>query len=105
MPRRDHTALLIKNGSSLLIYGGKCDQANQLNRKDLTTLNDLVLLDLNSLEWTCIRTQGFHPSPRWNAAVCYDSINERLFVFGGMNQTEGFCSNEVFCLELKQAVI
>jgi len=69
------------------------------------TLNDLMLLDLKSLEWTCIKTQGFHPSPRWNAAVGYNPIGEQLFVFGGMNHAEGFCSNEVFCLELKPAVI
>lgn len=105
IPRRDHTALLIKNESYLLIYGGKCDQAAQLNRRDLTTLDDLMLLELRTHQWTCIKTQGFHPSPRWNAAVGYNPTGEQLYVFGGMNHAEGYCSNEVYCLELKPEII
>ena len=105
IPRRDHTALLIKNQSYLLIYGGKCDQAAQLNRKDLMTLDDLMLFDFQTQQWSCISQQGFQPSPRWNAALGYNPTGEQLFVFGGLNHAEGFCSNEIYCLDLKPEII
>lgn len=46
-------------------------------------LNDIWALDLNSETWQFPTMSQPMPSPRRNAALAYDSVNNRMLLFGG----------------------
>jgi hypothetical protein len=48
----------------------------------------------------CIATFGFGPSARWNAALAVSDQSSKIYVFGGSNHSEGYCSNKLYCLDL-----
>jgi hypothetical protein len=62
LPRRDHSCIVLKN-RYICVFGGRDDNL------DIQNLNDLVLYDTQSNEWTCIGQYGFSPSPRFSAAL------------------------------------
>jgi len=70
-PRSDHTAQML--GSLMLVFGGISGENQHLN--------DLFVLDMHKLLWTCVRTQGERPSERIGhaAVVC----GEDLLILGG----------------------
>jgi hypothetical protein len=111
VPRRDHSATLIKDSKYLLIFGGRNDNSqemqmvNGLNAADFTALNDLLLYDIKARVWTCIGQLGFKPSPRWNAALCVSDSREQIYIFGGSNHQDGACSNEVYCLDFNSSAV
>lgn len=122
LPRRDHSALLIRGNTYMLIYGGKNDSAfaysekmaaddldgqagspnaSSIRREEVTatSLGDIMLFCFETREWSAVSQRGFGPDPRWGAAVCYSESTEQLFVFGGTGAA-GSCRNEVFCCEM-----
>lgn len=55
-PRRDHSAVLINKNTRMLVYGGKNDQAKQINHSAtlLYELSDIFILDLFTFEWIAV---------------------------------------------------
>lgn len=96
LPRRDHSSSLMKNGTLLLVYGGRND--NDESGK-FGELSDLIVYDISLNQWSCIGTFGFLPSPRWNAALAVSEQREQIYLFGGCSYTQGSCSSQVFCLD------
>ena len=92
MPRRDHQALLINKDSQLLIYGGKNDNAFSYTVDNLdsdkidtdrihnaiydeiksTSLDDIMIYDLETQVWTAVCQRGWRPEARWAQAVSYN---------------------------------
>lgn len=70
-PRSDHSAQML--AQLMLVFGGISGE-NQY-------LNDLFALDMNKMEWTCVRTQGERPSERIGHAAAISG--EDLLVLGG----------------------
>ena len=121
MPRRDHNALLIRNNEYMLIYGGKNDLAFQYRNSDLqnfdslnsqrkvnqcfyeeitsSSMDDIMLFNLQSREWTAVAQRGWRPDARWSAGLCYSESQDQLYLFGGTG-ARGSCRVEVYCCDL-----
>ena len=55
IPRRDHSATLIRNGMFLLVYGGRNDNSSDLIPKNnMDALSDIMLFDIDKKKWTCM---------------------------------------------------
>ena len=78
----------------MLIYGGKNDNAFSYSDSDMffnldtpriqeavyneitsTSLDDIMLLNLSSREWTAVSQRGWRPEPRWAAAIAYNELS------------------------------
>jgi len=84
-PRLAHTATLV--GSMLFVFGGHdgCEYINEMN-----------LLNLETMEWVKRLTTGDPPSVRgYHTAVLFDS---RLWIFGGFDGSK--CFDELYILDL-----
>ncbi|KAE8677779.1 Acyl-CoA-binding domain-containing protein 5 [Hibiscus syriacus] len=77
-------------GTTLVIFGGQ--DANQ------TLLNDLYILDLETMTWDEIDAAGVPPSPRSDHAVAVNA-ERYLFVFGGSSNATFF--NDLHVLDLQ----
>ncbi|XP_071725512.1 acyl-CoA-binding domain-containing protein 4-like [Rutidosis leptorrhynchoides] len=77
-------------GSTLVIFGGQDG-----NR---TLLNDLHILDLETMTWDEIDTLGVSPSPRSDHAAAVHA-ERYLLIFGG--GTHATCFNDLHVLDLK----
>uniref|UniRef100_A0A5K3F7Y9 F-box domain-containing protein n=1 Tax=Mesocestoides corti TaxID=53468 RepID=A0A5K3F7Y9_MESCO len=74
---------LAVNGHTLYIFGG-CTP-------ELTAMNDLITLDLLTLKWMRVATQGNRPSPRALAITGF--IGNKLYLYGGCRYVfQGFDS-------------
>jgi hypothetical protein len=54
IPRREHSAALVKGGRYLVIHGGKNDNSAMLDSNLFTALDDLMLYDFDTKMWSCI---------------------------------------------------
>ncbi|XVE65657.1 hypothetical protein DITRI_Ditri08aG0017600 [Diplodiscus trichospermus] len=70
-PRSNHVATLYDD-KTLFIFGGTSKSR---------TLNDLYSLDFETMIWSRIKIQGFHPSPR--AACCGVLCGTKWYIAGG----------------------
>ncbi|CAH1444208.1 unnamed protein product [Lactuca virosa] len=77
-------------GGTLVIFGGQ--DANR------TLLNDLHILDLETMTWDEIDTIGVSPSPRSDHAAAVHA-ERYLLIFGG--GTHATCFNDLHVLDLK----
>ncbi|XP_039059269.1 acyl-CoA-binding domain-containing protein 4-like isoform X4 [Hibiscus syriacus] len=77
-------------GTTLVIFGGQ--DANR------TLLNDLYILDLETMTWDEIDTAGVPPSPRSDHAAAVNA-ERYLFVFGGSSNATFF--NDLHVLDLQ----
>ncbi|KAL0206751.1 hypothetical protein P9112_012462 [Eukaryota sp. TZLM1-RC] len=77
-PRCGHAVAII--GEKLIMFGGA-------DRKSIvpTFYQDTWIFDLPTRSWTCIDSSGTTPSKRYGHS--FNSINSRLFVFGGYGLT------------------
>ncbi|MED6134457.1 hypothetical protein PIB30_037254 [Stylosanthes scabra] len=72
-PRESHTAALV-GGNRLVIFGGSGEgRANYLN--------DLHILELGTMRWTCPELKGEFPVPRDSHSAI--AIGNKLIVYGG----------------------
>ncbi|OAY81116.1 Acyl-CoA-binding domain-containing protein 4 [Ananas comosus] len=77
-------------GSLLFMFGGED------NRRRL--LNDLYILDLNTMTWEAVRTKKAAPAPRYDhTAVVY--ADQYLLIFGGSSYSP--CFNDLHLLDLQ----
>lgn len=60
--------------------------------------NDIWTLDINSETWQLLTLSQPTPSPRRNAALAYDTVNNRIFLFGG--RTGSTLYNDLWVLDL-----
>lgn len=99
--RSKHSCSFIKNNNFLIVYGGESnDTISCKSNEGYKALNDIILFDINKKLWSTIVQYGFKPSGRWNTSLCVDDISERVYIFGGANHEEGFCSNALYILDL-----
>ncbi|HEU4715952.1 MAG TPA: hypothetical protein VFS14_03930, partial [Candidatus Saccharimonadales bacterium] len=75
----------------MVIWGGQSDTA---------ILGDVWALDLTlgAEAWTQLSPTGTAPTPAWQSAYAYDSVNKRLYVHGG--QTGASYTSQLFYLNL-----
>ena len=92
-PRSGHTAAFI-NKRYLMIYGGK--NISVFKEEQKPGLNDMHLLDLETLEWQKVAMYGAPPSPRWGHCMCTFN-NDEAIIFGGVN-FYGFCQTHAYHL-------
>jgi len=90
--RSDHSSVLM-NGC-LLLFGGRNDGLFSVHGD--CCINDISILNIETLTWENVRVLGTVPSARWGH--CAVSLGTRMFVFGGIN-TKEFLPSEVFVLE------
>lgn len=48
-------------------------------------LNDLHILNLETMEWQSIAIYGILPEARWGHQICANYTNSMVVIFGGMN--------------------
>ena len=93
-PRCAHSAIVMDN--KLFVYGGMTDGPKVLD--DLYVLDTGEGINIESLTWTCLETQGFQPSERLDQdmTVIEQDHEASLLLFGGMNLKNTF--NDVYVL-------
>lgn len=77
-------------GSKLMIFGGE-DSKRQL-------LNDLHILDLNTMTWDLVQTKNMPPAPRFDHSAVVHS-DQYLLIFGGSSHST--CFNDLHVLDLQ----
>ncbi len=88
----------------MIVFGGRTNDKIEVDGKTgFQSLNEILLFDILKKEWRCLAQHGFAPSGRWNAALAVSELSEQIFVFGGSNNLEGFCSNSLFCLDFNKS--
>ena len=84
-PRANHSSALIKQ--NLYIFGG-WDGTKRLN--------DLFMIDLDSMQWSQVQDWGESPVPRAGMSLC--NVNDRLYLFGGSGP-HAQCFNDLYIFE------
>ncbi|CAD8166028.1 unnamed protein product [Paramecium pentaurelia] len=94
--RCQHSMTYVELSQQIVIYGGKNDDINTQG-----FLNDLHILEIRNLSWTSVEIRGHHPiSGRCSHSAAV--IDDRLFIFGGVNYT-GFVKSDLLIIELNQS--
>ncbi len=79
----------------MLVFGG----VYSFNGGPATTYNDVWALNLNAgFGWEQLVTTGAPPSPRSSCSAIYDSVHDRLVIFGGYDGSTTL--NDVWALSL-----
>eukprot|EP00898_Chlorokybus_atmophyticus_P001743 jgi/Chlat1/256/Chrsp1S08780 len=86
--RGGHTA--VRAGSRVILFGGET--------RDRRLLNDVHVLELNTMTWSALETTGKAPSPRCDH-VATVVANRYMFVFGGGSHS--VCYNDLHVLDLE----
>jgi hypothetical protein len=86
--RTFHSAVYDEADSRMIVFGG-CSFTGEFCTK---YLNDVwVLTNANGVggvpTWMQLSPAGTPPAPRWAHAAAYDTVNNRMIVFGGDNQS------------------
>ncbi|HEY3217322.1 MAG TPA: kelch repeat-containing protein [Candidatus Eisenbacteria bacterium] len=80
--REDHTAIFDSRGKRMVVFGG---QVNGDDNDDLWALN----LDPQSRtfeKWSRLAAEADHPGARDDHVAVYDSLRNRMIVYGGWNK-------------------
>ncbi|KAJ3691076.1 hypothetical protein LUZ61_020240 [Rhynchospora tenuis] len=72
-PRESHTATVVGEGK-VVIFGGS-------GEGDANYLNDVHVLDVKSMTWSCPEVKGEMPAPRDSHAAV--AIGNKMFIYGG----------------------
>lgn len=89
VPRARGGQSVVLFGASLLMFGGE-DTRRQ-------SLNDLHILDLNTMTWDLIKTINMPPSPRFDHSAIIHA-DRYLLIFGGSSHST--CFNDLHFLDL-----
>src|SRR4029077_17067958 len=93
VPRNIPSAVFDPTSGRMIIFGGDTSTG--------TDLNDvwwLVNPDGPGLGWVQARPTGTKPAPRVGHSATYDSINDRMTIFGGGLGNASPCANDVWVL-------
>ena len=88
-PVSEHTTVHDPVNNRLIVFGGY---------RGVNLSNETWELNLGTNAWRQLSPAGTAPSPRREVLSVYDSVNQRMIVFGG--QVVGATSNEAFALSL-----
>jgi hypothetical protein len=79
-PRLRHTAVYDQTTNTMIVYGGNdCFEARFADVWILTSANGVG----GTPTWTQLTPTGVAPAGRENASAVYDSVNNRMVVYGG----------------------
>ncbi|KAK3281055.1 hypothetical protein CYMTET_11137, partial [Cymbomonas tetramitiformis] len=73
-PRAGHAAVVLPDTRKLVVFGGQ-NKSGQLG--------DLLVLDLNSMEWSRPYPAGRVPPKRSGHSATYDTNTNKIFIYGG----------------------
>ena len=89
--RADHAAIYDPRRDRMLVFGGDTPSIGGFNQTWALTLGATPT-------WTKLLPSGSYPSARYGATAVYDTLRDRMVVFGGYNF--GTYLNDVWALEL-----
>ena len=78
-----------------IVFGGRNDQVYSYTRE---LVNDIGVLDLESLTWQTVSILGDPPSDRWGHCSC--SYGKKFVVFGGMDYKQ-YMPSKIYYLEVE----
>jgi Galactose oxidase, central domain len=93
-PRWGHSAVLNTTTTMTVVFGGATTLSNSNSG---IHFNDVWRLNGN-LTWTALNPTGTPPAPRLLHSAVYDSVNNRMTVFGGAEGNSSPCENDVWVL-------
>lgn len=94
-PRFQHSFTLLKELNSLVLFGGR---NNEKSAEGYNCFGDVYLLDLATLLWREVRTEGCGPGAR--CAHVAAAVGGKVVVFGGVDGGK-YCSGDTFLLEMQ----
>lgn len=85
--REDHTAIYDSRGKRMVIFGGR----NNDGKDDYVNIHEVWALDLDPQsarfeKWQNLTDEERHPLGRSDHAVVYDSLRNRMVIFGGWDK-------------------
>lgn len=86
--RGRHATALDLSRKQLMLFGGRFRASTQ-SMGNYTLYNELWAFDLNSDTWAKVEQKGDVPSKRFNSAMIYDPVRDRLVLFGGNSNPNG----------------
>jgi len=93
--RFSHTAVFDPASKKMVVFGGQ-------NSATSSNLNDLWLVSTSSLKFitsTQLNPNGSRPSGRYGHVATYDSLSNRMTLFGGGTGAPAPCLNDVWILD------
>ena len=94
VPRWGHTAVIDPTTNVMVAFGGKVPGTNAT---PYLNLNDVWRLS-GGLAWTALKPTGTAPAGRYQHSAVYDSLNNRMIVFGGAEGNASPCANDIWVL-------
>ena len=85
--RGRHATALDLSRKRMMLFGGRFRPAGQTG--NYTMYNELWAFDLNDDTWHQIEQKGDIPGARFNTAMIYDPVRDRLILFGGNSNPNG----------------
>ncbi len=87
MTRYGHTAVYDPVNNRMMIFGGLFYNTfgNIIYLNDMWVLSNANGLDSTTPAWTQITTTGSAPTTRYASTAVYDTTNNRMMIFGGLN--------------------
>jgi hypothetical protein len=93
--RYSHSAFYDSTNNNLFVFAGA--HSGTLLFNDYWEATDII--GSSNLAWTALAPSGTKPSPRWGHTGLYDSVSNRMMVFGGAAGNPAPCENDYHVLE------
>ncbi|MGC6418404.1 MAG: Kelch repeat-containing protein [Bradymonadia bacterium] len=103
--RGRHRMVFDQSRKLIYLFGGRFRA--QANSGPYQLFNDFWAFDVNTDTWQQLETTGTIPSPRYNTAMVYDHLNDRVILFGGSTAVSGLefrPQNDTYVLDLDTLV-
>jgi uncharacterized protein YjdB len=94
--RYSQSAFYDSSTNALFIFGGQ-HSATNLDFGDYWAESDVI--GSSNLQWTLLSQRGSVPSARFGHTGLYDSVSNRMMVFGGATGFPGPCVNDYHVME------
>lgn len=97
--RARHATTVDTTRDRMIVFGGR----RRAGTTSYTLLNDVWAFDFATDTWEQLVTTGTGPTPRWAPTAVYDSVRDRVLVFGGNPSTDSLSytgSADLFALDV-----
>lgn len=94
--RYSHVAFYDAANNSLIVFGGQ-HAISSVNFNDYW--KEATVLGSANLQWNLQIVTGPRPSPRWGMSGLYDSVNNRLMIFGGATGFPAPCVSDYYVVQ------